>query len=283
MSEETPDLGSLMRKLKEIEEQMKQQGERGGKNSDAKFMDTLAKGVSLEKLFEGADGRYKIPAYLVKEYSSTSHSDPERAVPVLSEDVVHVVGKLRDSARGFTRSQPGPMIYEAQILGTLEPLLAANRRVYDVFQQLFEIMTEAGILKGSAITASDALFDTIDKLVTWMERIVQGRVACMEGFANGGVAEMRIQWNARFGAYSGYTSVDAITASINKAKTESYVKELSKAAASSQVRKELRTDAPKGSGQVFNQGRGFGRGSSSKFTNPPTTQASFPKSQSDKP
>ena len=60
MSEETPDLGSLMRKLKEIEEQMKQQGERGGKNSDAKFMDTLAKGVSLEKLFEGADGRYKI-------------------------------------------------------------------------------------------------------------------------------------------------------------------------------------------------------------------------------
>ena len=67
MSEETPDLGSLMRKLKEIEEQMKQQGERGGKNSDAKFMDTLAKGVSLEKLFEGADGRYKIPAYLVKD------------------------------------------------------------------------------------------------------------------------------------------------------------------------------------------------------------------------
>ena len=53
-------------------------------------------------------------------------------MPVLSEDIVHVVGKLRDSARGFTRSQPGPMIYEAQILGTLEPLLAANRRVYDV-------------------------------------------------------------------------------------------------------------------------------------------------------
>ena len=213
----------------------------------------------------------------------TSHSDPERAVPVLSEDVVSVVGKLRDSARGFSRSQPGPMVYEAQILGTLEALLAANRKVYGIFRQLFEFMTEVEVLHGYAIPASDSLFETIDQLVAWMERIVKGRVACMEGFANGGVAEMRIQWNARFGAYSGYTSVDAITASINKAKTESYVKELSKAAASSQVRKELRADAPKGPGQGFSQGRGFGRGSSSKFTNPPTTQASFTKSQSDKP
>ena len=93
-------------------------------------------------------------------------------------------------------------MYEAQILATLEPLLAAQSRVFSILEQFTKYLLEIGILGPGFEPSLRAVFTTWDKLFEWIERLVKGRVACLEGFVSAGLPELQLQWNMRFGVYS---------------------------------------------------------------------------------
>ena len=248
-------------------------------SQEQKAANILAAGADLVELLQDLETGTNIPAFTIREFEG-GYSDCSRPTPLLSEDRVPLVNKLLHSARKQDRRTPGSLVYEAQILATLEPLLAAQSRVFSILEQFTKYLLEIGILGPGFEPSLRAVFTTWDKLFEWIERLVKGRVACLEGFVSAGLPELQLQWNMRFGVYSGYSSVDAITSQITRDRFTQMSKQLAKEAAGAQLRKEIRADPKLGSSLGFKAaGRGAGK-PFGKAANPSTSQGT-PKPPAD--